>query len=91
MGGRWRHSLAMSCVSFWDPGSPRRLAKGGSALRGTLPIAFLLLQALFPSVFPTSHTRTQVSSSGPPSNPLPPDITEVFITLNKPVIQREGK
>ena len=43
-----------------------------------------------PSVFPIPHTRTQ-ADSGPPSDPLPPDITEVFLALTKPIIEKEAE
>ena len=77
MGRRQRHSLTEPFFLFETLDS--------SAMKTLFPP----LPAL-PSVFPIPHTRTQ-AHSGPPSDPLPPHITEVFLALSKPIIGREAE
>lgn len=52
----WPYHVLLALLGPWQP---QMTCQGGSALWSTLPIAFLVLSALFPSVFPTPHTRTQ--------------------------------
>ena len=77
MGRRRRHRLTEPCFLSATPDS--------SATKTRCPP----LPAL-PSVFPIPHARTQ-ADSGPPSDPLPPDITEVFLALSKPFIDRKAE